>query len=101
MPQRLSGSSGLGETNASDLQGWLLRFGGASAELRKAVAEFVRWKADDNPPWAVHRALQGGRLVAADKMPGFLPLGVGETFKRLESKCVLLVCVESRQNELV
>ncbi len=90
--RRLSGSAGPGGTDSADLQHWLLRFGGASAEFRKAVAEFVRWKANDNPPWAAYRALRAGRLVAVDKMPGVRPLGIGESFERLESKCVLLVC---------
>jgi hypothetical protein len=40
--RRLGGSGGPEGTDASDLQHWLLRFGGASAEFRKAVAEFVR-----------------------------------------------------------
>jgi hypothetical protein len=42
---------------------------GGSSEFRKAVAESVRWKGDNNPPWAAHRALWAGQLVAADKMP--------------------------------
>jgi hypothetical protein len=61
--RRLSGSAGPGGTDASDLQHWLLRFGGASSEFRKAAAEFVRWKANGNPPWAAYRALRGGRLA--------------------------------------
>jgi hypothetical protein len=66
-------------------------FGGASAELRKAVAESAWWKANNNPPWAAHQALQGGQLMAAGKMPGVCPSGVREACERLESKCVLLV----------
>ena len=64
--RRLSGSAGPGGTDASNLQHWLLRFGRASAEFRKAVAEFVRWKSNNNPPWIAYRALQAGRLVLLD-----------------------------------
>jgi len=90
--RRLSGSAGPGGTDASDLQHWLLRFGGASADFRKAVAELIRWKANDNPPWAAYRALRAGRLVGLDKRPGIRPVGIGETLERLGAKCVLLVC---------
>jgi hypothetical protein len=90
--RRLGGSGGPGGTDASDLPCWLLRFGAASAELRMAVAEFVRWKANDNPPWAAHRALRAGRLVGFDEDPGVRPAGIGETWERLGFKCVLLVC---------
>ena len=54
MARQFSGSTGPGGTDASNLQHWLLRFGGASAEFCKVVAEFIRWKANDNPPWAAH-----------------------------------------------
>jgi hypothetical protein len=90
--RRLGGSAGPGGTDASDLQRWLLQFGGASAEFRKAVAEFMRWKANDHPPWATCRVLRVGRLVALAKMPGVRPAGIGETLQRLGAKCVLLVC---------
>ena len=74
----LGDSAGLlGGTDTSDLQHWLLRFGRDSAEFRKAVAEFVQWKANDNPPWAAYPALRAGRLVGLDKMPGVRPVGIG------------------------
>ena len=91
--QRLSDSADPGGTDAAFLQYWLLRFGRASAEFRKAVAEFVRWKSNNNPrPWAAYRALRAGRLVGLDKMPGVPPVGIGETLERLGVKYVLLVC---------
>ena len=52
----------------------------------------MRWIANDNPPWAAHRALRAGRPAGAGKMPGVRPVGIGETPERLGSKCVLLVC---------
>jgi hypothetical protein len=73
------------------LQQWLLKFGGASQQFRKAVAEFTVWLAKESPPWAAYRALRSGRLVALDKCPGVHPIGIGESFMRLSWKCVLLV----------
>jgi hypothetical protein len=90
--RRLGGSGDPGGTDAPDLQHRLLRFGAASNEFRKAVAEFVRWKANGNPPWAAHRALRAGRLMGFGKMPGVRPVGMGETLERPGSKCALLVC---------
>jgi hypothetical protein len=89
--RRLSGSAGPGGTDSAAVQHWLLRFGGASQQLRKAVAEFTDWMANTPPPWASYRALRAGRLVALDKCPGVRPVGIGESWMRLISKCVLNV----------
>ena len=59
---QLSGSAGPGGTNASGLQHWLLRFGGASAEFRKAAAELVKWKLNNNSPWATYQACPSSRV---------------------------------------
>ena len=93
MARRLIGSAGPGGTDTSDLQHWLLRFGGASVEFRKAVAEFVRWKSNNDPPWAAYRALRAGRRAVLDKRHSVCPVGIGESLeRRLGAKCVLLVC---------
>ena len=74
--RRLSGSAGPGGTDSAAVQHWLLRFGGASQQLRKSVAEFTDWLANSWPPWAAYRALRAGRLVAIDKCPGVRPVGI-------------------------
>ena len=76
---RLLGGAGPGGTDSVLLQHWLLRFGGASAELRRIVGKFVEWLGNGRLPWAAYRALISGRLIALDKQPGFRPVGVGET----------------------
>ena len=58
---KMSGSAGLGGVDSSSLQHWLLKFGTASAALRKAVAEMTDWLANHSPPWAAYRALQACR----------------------------------------
>ena len=71
------------------LQHWLLRFGATSAELRLIVGDFVEWLGNGRPPWAAYRALMSGRLIALDKQSGIRPVEVGETWRRLMTKCLL------------
>ena len=87
--RRLSGGAGPGGTDSVSLQHWLLRFGGASAELREAVAEFTDWLANDLPPLAAYRALMAGHLIGLDKCLGVRPVSIGETWRRLFAKCIL------------
>ena len=89
---QMGGSAGLSGTDAVDCCKWLLRFGEESKELRDRVAEFVSWLANDNPPFAAYRALVACRLVALDKVPGTRPIGIGEIWRRLFTKCVISVC---------
>ncbi len=89
--RRLSGSAGPGGSDAQSLQQWLLRFGAASQRLRKAVCEIVDWMANDFPPWAAYRALKAGRLVAFNKCPDVQPVGIGESWNRLNAQCVMLI----------
>ena len=76
--RKLSGAAGTGRTDLVSLQYWLLRFGVASAELRKVVGEFGDWMANRLPPWAAYRALMLGRLIGLDKCPVVRPVLVGE-----------------------
>lgn len=87
----LSGGAGLGGIDSILLKHLLLKHGGASRRLRVAVANFTEWMANESPPWAAIRALMSGRLVALDKCPGIRPIGIGELWRRLISKCFLKV----------
>ena len=95
--KKLSGSAGPGGVDSSSLQSWLLNYGVESRQLRKACARLAEWLANTHPPWAAYRALINGRLVAIDKCPGVRPVGIGELFRRLVAKCVLLVAGEEAQ----
>ena len=55
------------------------------------MATFVDWLANGSPPWAAYCALMSGRLITLEKQPGILPVGVGETWRRLFAKIVLKV----------
>ena len=51
----------------------------------------MEWLENGRPPWAVQRALMSGRMIALDKHPGIRLVGVGETWRRLMTKCLLRV----------
>ena len=88
---RLSGGAGPGGTDSVSLQKWLLRFGAASAELRRIAGDFFEWLGNGRPPWTAYCAFMSGRLIALDKQPGIRPVGVGDTWRRLMAKCLLKV----------
>ena len=88
---RLSGRAGPGGMDLVSLQHWLLRSGAASGELRLIVGDFMECLGNGRPPWAAHRVLISGRLIALDKHSGIRPVSVGETWRRLMEKCLLWV----------
>ena len=88
---RLSGGEGPGGTDLVSLQHWLLRFGEESGELRQIVAEIGEWLSCGRPPWAAYRAMMSGRLIVLDKSSVIIPIGIGETWRRLLAKCLLRV----------
>ena len=71
-----------------DLRNWLLRFGCASEEFRVVVASLADWLAKSSPLWAAYRALIACRLIALDKRPGVLPVGIGEMLRQPLAKFV-------------
>ena len=86
---KLSGAAGALGAEAMELRNWLLRFGCASEELRVVVASLAYWMANSSPPWAAYRALMACRLVALDKRPRVLPVGIGETLRQALAKLVM------------
>ena len=55
------------------------------------VADFAEWIANGRPPWAAYPVFMSAQFITIDKHPGFRPVGVGETWRRLMAKCVLWV----------
>jgi hypothetical protein len=88
---RLSGAPGPSGVDAVDLQNWLLRYGNESSALQEELAEWASSLANQHPPWAAYRALMACQPVALDKEPGMRPVGIGEIFRRLLAKTILLV----------
>ena len=89
--RKIWGSSGLGVTDPEALQGCILKFGEDSARLRTSMASFVDWLAHGRPPWVGYCAFMLDCLIALDKQPGMRPVGVGETWRSIFSKIVLMV----------
>ena len=44
--------------------------------------------ANQRPPWAAYWELMYGHLRALDKQTGVYPVGIGETWRQLFTKCV-------------
>ena len=87
---KLSGAAGLSGVDAVALNDWLLRYGPESDSLREEMAAWAEWLGNESPPWAAYRALMACRLVALDKEPGTRPVGIGEIFRRLLAKAIVL-----------
>ena len=47
--------------------------------------------ANGRPHWMAYRALMSGHLIGLNKCPGVRPVGVGETWRQMMAKCVLVV----------
>ena len=51
-----------------------------------------------HPYWEAYRTLMPGRLIGLNNFPGVRPVGVGETWRRILEKCVLVVTgVEAKE----
>ena len=72
--------------DSESLQGWLLKFGDGSKNIRTSAEYFVDWMTNYNPQWAAYWAFIFVRLIALDKLPGLGLVGVGETWCQLFAK---------------
>ena len=89
--QQLLGSAGPGEVDSIILHHWLMRFGVAGVGIRQIVKEFGDWTANGRPPWVAYMALMSGLLTDLNKCPRLRPVGVGDIWRRILAKCVLVV----------
>ena len=55
--KKLSGLAGPSGIDSISMSYWLLKFGGASARLRKSIASMVEWLANGYPPWTAYHAM--------------------------------------------
>jgi len=86
---KLSGTAGLGGTDAVNLWNWLLHFGMESEALCKEMASWAMWLTNESPPWPAYHTIMAGCLVTLDKEPGVRPMGIGEIYHWLMAKCIL------------
>ena len=86
---KLSGAVGALGAEAIELRNWLLCFECVLGELRVIVARLADWMDNSSPPWTAYCALMTCPLVALDKRPGVLPVGIGGTLRQALAKLVM------------
>ena len=52
---------------------------------------FLRWIANEHPPWVAYHVLMSRRLTDLEKHPGVRLVGLGETWGFLMANCMLKV----------
>ena len=87
-----------GGTDPEALQGWLLKSREDIKRLCASIKTFINWLSNRSPPWAAYHAFMSGRLIVLYKQPGVCLFRVGETWRRLFSKCVLRATVPESTN---
>ena len=68
----------------------MMMFGAAITGLRKIVGEFGDWMANGRPPWSDYRVIMLVHLIGLYKCPGVHRVEVGETWRQMLMKCVLV-----------
>uniref|UniRef100_A0A1X7UCH9 Reverse transcriptase domain-containing protein n=1 Tax=Amphimedon queenslandica TaxID=400682 RepID=A0A1X7UCH9_AMPQE len=91
MGSAIQGSAGPGGCDANHWQNALLRYGAHSTSLRESVASLARQMCNSLVPWKKIRYLMANRLIALDMCPEVCPIGIGESFRRLIGKAVIMV----------
>ena len=85
------GGAGPVGTDSVSLQHWLQRFGAESGELRLIVGDFTECLRNGRPPWDAYQAMMSVRMIELERQPGIIPVGVGETWRRMMEKSLLQV----------
>ena len=97
--KHLSGGAGISALDASQWQVLLLKHGGASEELRSAMASLTMRLANTIVQWDDIRALKAKKLIALDKCPGIRPIGIGDVADRLCAKVMIDITGDDVQAE--
>ena len=58
-------------------------------EFIAVVSNMDDWMANSSPSWDAYHSLVACCLIILDKLPGVLPVGIGETIRRAISKLVM------------
>lgn len=90
--RKLHGASGLGGTDAYSLKHWLFHYRAQSAQLRAALRNLIEWTSNELVPWGAIRALFSNRLLPFAKPDGGVrPIAIGQIWRRLMAKTVILI----------
>jgi len=85
---KLSGGAGPCGLDGVSLKYMLNHFEAHSEALRVEMGLWAEWLGNTSPPYAAYRALNAGRELPADKMPGVRPILAGEIWMRLISDVI-------------
>ena len=64
------------------------------------MSDFEEWVVNGQTPWDAYRDLVSRRLITLYKQPGVRPVGVGGTWFRLMTKCVLQVTGDRKKGSI-
>ena len=86
--RKMGGLGGPSGTDSMMLKDWYTRFGSESESLREELSGWTHWLSNRSPQWALYRTLMARYLLDLDKIPGVLPVRIGEAIRRLMAKLV-------------
>ena len=87
--KRLKSAAGMDGVDGQTARYWITSFGDRSKRLREALARIAMILANGSPHYAMYRALNDARILAADKEPGVRPLACGCIWMRLMAGVVI------------
>ena len=95
----MDGAVGPSNLDAHDWRCMCTSYRGASDDICNALANLARHLCTDYVDPAGLTAFTACRLIALDKCPGILPIGVGEVVRQIVGKAILSVIgVEIQQS---
>ena len=97
----LSSGAGVSALDAAQWQNLLLKQGGASENLREAMAALTRRLANNIVEWDDIRAMKANKLIALDKCPGVRPIGIGYVAARLCAKVMIYITGDDVQSNVL
>ena len=87
--KKLKSAAGMDGVDGQTARYWITSFGDRSKRLREALARIAMLLANGSPQYAMYRALNDARMLAADKEPGVRPLACGCIWMRLMAGAVI------------
>ena len=96
---KLSDAAGALGAESIELRNWLIRFGCVLEDFRVVAADLAGLMANSSPPWSAYLDMMACCLIALDKRPGVLPVGIGETLRQAIDKLVMRAAGDQAKTE--